>query len=523
MWAVADNSPEIVLSTLTAKYIHASFGLRYLYANMGDLYAATEMLEFDINMQVMEIAEAIVTRRPRIVGFGVYIWNVTQTAELIALLRRLQPDLIIILGGPEVSHEIDQQQIVALADYVITGEADLEFANVCRQILADQRPASRIIRATLPDVTAIVLPYDLYNVDDIAHRVIYVEASRGCPFSCEFCLSSVEAPVRQFDLGPFLDHMDRLLERGLQQFKFVDRTFNLNIRISLEILNFFLVRMRPGLFIHFEMVPDRLPDDLREIIARFPAGSLQFEVGIQTFNPDIAKNISRRQNYQRLADNLTFLRSHTGVHIHADLIAGLPGETLESFADGFDQLIHLAPQEIQIGILKRLRGTPITRHDQTWGMVYAPAPPYEILYNKSLDFATLQRLRRFSRYWDLVGNSGNFSHTIPQFWASSDASPFYAFMAFSDWLYATIKSTSRISLTRLTRLIFEYLTKIKGLSNETIARSLIIDYQQGGRRDTPDYLRPFSEEKTSVRSVRQSARGALPKRQSRHSDTSTKS
>ena len=167
------------------------------------------------------------------------------------------------------------------------------------------------------------------------------------------------------------------------------------------------------------MIPDRLPESLREIIARFPPGALQFEVGIQTFNEEVSQLISRRQNYEKLADNFHFLRRETGVHIHADLIVGLPGETLESFAAGFDRLIALGPQEIQVGILKRLRGTPIVRHDAEWQMVYNPHPPYEILQNKLIDFATMQRLRRFARYWDLVGNSGNFIETTPLIWSKS--------------------------------------------------------------------------------------------------------
>ena len=167
------------------------------------------------------------------------------------------------------------------------------------------------------------------------------------------------------------------------------------------------------------MVPDRLPAALREVIARFPPGALQFEVGVQTFNAEVAERIARRQDYERLEDNFRFLRGQTGVHIHADLIAGLPGESLESFAAGFDRLIALGPHEIQVGILKRLRGTPIVRHDAEWQMVYNPHPPYEILQNRLIDFATMQKLRRFARYWDLVGNSGNFVETTPLIWSNA--------------------------------------------------------------------------------------------------------
>jgi radical SAM superfamily enzyme YgiQ (UPF0313 family) len=339
--------PDIVLATLNAKYIHAGFGLRYLLANLGELRPRAALAEFVVKQRPLEIAERILALEPRIVGLGVYIWNVAPTTELVALLKKIRPDLVVILGGPEVSYETDQQEIVRLADHTITGEGDLAFAEVCRAILAGQPPAQKIIPAPLPDLARIALPYDEYTADDIAHRVIYVEASRGCPFECEFCLSSLDIPVRQFPLEPFLAALDRLLARGVLHFKFVDRTFNLNLAVSRRILGFFLERLRPGLFLHFEMIPDRLPAELRELIGRFPPGSLQLEVGVQTFNPTVAAAISRRQDYARLEENFRFLREQTGVHLHADLIVGLPGETVESFAAGFDRLVGLRPQEIQ--------------------------------------------------------------------------------------------------------------------------------------------------------------------------------
>ena len=168
----------------------------------------------------------------------------------------------------------------------------------------------------------VVLPYEFYTDEDLRHRVIYVEASRGCPFSCEFCLSSLDVPVRNVPLDTFLAAMGRLLDRGLRQFKFVDRTFNLNLEFSRSILQFFLDRYEPGMFLHFEMIPDRLPEVLRELIRQFPAGALQFEVGVQTLDDDTAKRISRRQDVKKLAENLRSLRDETGVHVHADLIAG---------------------------------------------------------------------------------------------------------------------------------------------------------------------------------------------------------
>lgn len=479
--------PDIVLSTLNAKFIHAAFGLRYLLANLGELQPRACLVEFDINQRPLDIAEVLLAREPKIVGLGVYIWNVAETTELVATLKRLQPDITIILGGPEVSHETAQQEIVRLADYVITGEADLKFAEVCDQLLRGESPTTKIIPAPLPEMSRLRLPYELYTDDDLAHRVLYVEASRGCPFTCEFCLSSLDVPVRAVELAAFLAALDRLLARGAKQFKFVDRTFNLNLNTGRAILEFLLARFEPGMFFHFEMVPDRLPEGLRELVKRFPPGALQFEVGIQTFNEEVAGLISRRQNYERLADNLRFLRAETGVHVHADLIAGLPGESLESFGAGFDRLIALGPQEIQVGILKRLRGTPIVRHDVEWAMAYAAHPPYEILQTRLIPFADLQRLRRFARYWDLVGNSGNFVETTPLLWRK-DGSPFAGFLRWSDWLFAKTGRTHGVALVRLMELLLEFLTTEAGVETGTAQRALLNDYRRGGHGDTPKFL-----------------------------------
>jgi radical SAM superfamily enzyme YgiQ (UPF0313 family) len=524
---------EIVLTTLNAKYIHAAFGLRYLMANLGELRSRACLIEFDINQRPLDIAEVLLAQNPKIVGFGVYIWNVARTTEAIAAVKRIRPEVIVILGGPEVSYETEEQAIVQIADYVITGEADLKFAEVCKQLLEGRAgsplptaplstnerrarsdaPYLKIIPAELPDFSQLLLPYEFYTDEDIAHRVIYVEASRGCPFTCEFCLSSLDIPVRQVPLAALLDELQRLLKRGVKQFKFVDRTFNLNVNVSRPILEVFLERYEPGHFFHFEMIPDRLPEALREVIARFPRGALQFEVGVQTFNEDVGALIKRRQNYQRLEDNFHFLREQTGVHIHADLIVGLPGESVESFAAGFDRLVALRPQEIQVGILKRLRGTPIVRHDVEWQMVYNSDAPYEILQNRLIDFATMQKLRRFARYWDLVGNSGNFVETVPLLWVTG--SPFAAFMDWSQWLHGRVGRTESIALLRLMELLFEYLTRERRHNATEVAERLARDYQRGGRTEQPPFLKPYLPAQP-LRVSKPRRTPSLPKRQARH-------
>ncbi len=496
---------SILLTTLNARYTHASLGLRYLLANMGPLQDQTRIQEFVTGAKTADLVERILAHAPRIVGFGVYIWNVEETTRLVAMLKRVAPAVKIILGGPEVSHETGEQEIVGLADYVITGWGDVTFPKLCGEILNGPKPLMKIHAGVQPPMDAIALPYALYNDDDIANRTLYVEASRGCPFKCEFCLSSLDKTAWPFPLDAFLAEMEAMYVRGARLFKFVDRTFNLNVKTSLRIMDFFLDKIAQypddPIYAHFELVPDHLPDALKDTIAKFPAGALQFEIGIQSFNPEVQALVSRRQNNEKAAENIRWLTQHATAHLHVDLIAGLPGEDVASFARGFDQLVGLGAEEIQFGILKRLRGTPIIRHTEAFGMVYDPYPPYTVLATDKIDFATMQRLVRFARYWDLVANSGRFANTTPVLLGEA---PFDNFMAFSDWIYTRTDATHRIALDRLAKLVAEYL-QVRGMAAGEAASLLASDY--AGKVDAPA---------RAPQAVPDTARAVAPSRQARH-------
>jgi radical SAM superfamily enzyme YgiQ (UPF0313 family) len=466
----------ILLATLNARYTHASLGLRYLLANMGDLQDATRLHEFVIGAKTTDVVERVLAHKPRIVGFGVYIWNVEETTRAVALLKRIAPQVTVVLGGPEVSHETEAQPIVQLADYVVTGWGDVTFPTLCRQILDGPQPLMKIHAGVQPPMNDIRLPYAFYTDQDIARRTLYVEASRGCPFKCEFCLSSLDKTAWPFDLDAFMDEMEALHVRGARLFKFVDRTFNLNIKASLRIMQFFLDKLAAHpddpVFAHFEVVPDHLPDALKEAIGRFPPGTLQLEIGIQSFNPEVQATISRKQDNDKAAANLRWLCEQSHAHLHVDLIAGLPGEDMDSFARGFDQLVAIHPDEIQFGILKRLRGTPVIRHTNAYGLVFDPYPPYTILANDCIDFPDMQRLVRFARYWDMIANSGRFAHTLPV--VLGDA-PFANFMTLSDWIYAKTDATHRIALDRLAALVGEWL-RMRGHDASDVAALIDSDY-----------------------------------------------
>ena len=517
VFSALTDSPSVILATLNAKYIHASLGLRYLLANMGDLRSQTVLREFGIARAPQAIVDELLGTlgepapgAVQIIGLGVYIWNVSQTTEVVRRLKAARPGLRIVLGGPEVSHEVDEQVIVRLADFVITGWGDLSFARLCRALLHGPQPLMKIIPGEQPPLDQIALPYAEYTAADLAHRLLYVEASRGCPFKCEFCLSSIDKTAWAFDLDAFLAEMQGLYARGARNFKFVDRTFNLKIDASVRILQFFLDRLpAPGasdasgeLFVHFEVIPDHLPERLKQMIARFPPGVLQFEVGVQSFNVEVQQRISRRQDNEKTEANLRWLMAASHAHLHADLIFGLPGESLESFAAGFDRLHALGPHEIQLGILKRLRGTPIARHSEAFAIVYDPQPPYTVQSTEAVDAATLQRFTRFSRYWDLVANSGRFTHSLALLLAAggrapventpdaraTSPSPFYAFLAFADWLWRTSGQTSGLTPEALVDALFDYLATERGLHADTLRQTLLADYLASGARASPRAL-----------------------------------
>ncbi|MDZ8118080.1 B12-binding domain-containing radical SAM protein [Pontiella agarivorans] len=528
---------EILFVAFNARYAHTAFGARYLLANMGDLKPRSELLEFDLQVQPRIAVEKILAHDPEIIGIGCYIWNIDLVTKVAALLKAIRPDIQLILGGPEISYETEQQEIFRYADHVICGEGEIELPKLCRELLGRQAaspPRNEIIQAEPVDVSKIELPYDLYSDEDIKHRAIYVEASRGCPFQCEYCMSSLDPCVRYFPEEKLFSAFGKLLDRGALNFKFVDRSFNIDIRFALKVLDFFKTRYQPGMMLHFEIIPSHLPDELMDAVKDCPPGMLQFEIGIQTFNEAVAHRIQRPLDIEKIENNMRRLRTETGVHIHSDLIAGLPGEDLESFEHGFSRLLALNPQEIQLGILKRLRGAPIDRHSKDWNMVYSPHAPYDILSTRSVSFKNMQRLNRFARYWNLVVNNGQFIETAPLLWTagrraacdtapnapqssaqpetpvpqaarllpSNGNSPFADFMHFSDWLYAKTNTTGNLHVIRLAKLLLEFLTQEKGLAEKDVAEALWNDYQRGNRPDVPGFLKKFGFEKRDTTEVK---------------------
>lgn len=500
---------SILLTTLNARYAHTALGLRYLFANLGELQSSAKIIEFTINEQIQSIAEDLLKYTPRIIGIGVYIWNASETAQLIEVIKKVSPETIIVLGGPEAGH-LPHRVDFSRADYIISGEGEVAFYELCKRIFADDAPEEHFIKAALPDLKTIRLPYSAYSDEDVAHRYIYVEASRGCPFECEFCLSSVDEKVRNFPLDTLLEEFEILWQRGARSFKFIDRTFNLNMTFANRVMDFFLSK-EPPYFAHFEVIPDHFPDVLKSKIALFPPGSLQLEIGIQTLDPVIAKGINRPLKLDKIFDNLKFLENETSAHMHLDLIVGLPGETLEGFGRNLDILCSLTHSEIQIGILKNLSGTTLSRHDKEHGMLYSDTPPYDILQNHCLSFMQIQKMKRFARFWDIFYNSGSFPSSVQLLW--SEGKVFNGFYTFSEWIYTQTLSTWKISLERQIALLHAYLAERHDI--RIIEKALIEDLSKRPEKTVPFFLRQSASEKKNKDNR------VTPKRQSKRTSPSS--
>ncbi len=417
--------PDILLSTINATWVHPSLALRLLKANLGPLADRCDILEFTLRQPYEHRLNAIMEAHPSLLGLSVSIWNHRATLELLRDLRGRWREAglaapLVVLGGPEVSHLAEDAPLLHEADVVIRGEGEVAFRTLCEDLhgadtaLAPELPRPLLLDAEPVNPAILTRGYGLYSDEDLGRKHVYVESCRGCPYGCEFCLSSLDRGVRYFPLQEFLADLDALIARGARMIKFLDRSFNVDLGRAMAILDFLLPRVRRSqeegraITVHFELVPHRMSDALMERLSLFPPGSLRVEMGIQTLNAEVASLVSRSGGCDAALEAVGRLGEETSAMVHADLIVGLPGETAESFARGFDLLYSRAPGEIQVGILKKLPGTPLARHDEPFAMRYSPDPPYEVLSTSTIDLEEMNRLKRFARFWELIANRGRF-------------------------------------------------------------------------------------------------------------------
>ncbi|WP_415318870.1 B12-binding domain-containing radical SAM protein [Clostridium perfringens] len=416
---------KILLTAINSKYIHSNLAVRYLKAFTKDLDFQGDIKEFSINDRVENILEGIIEEKPDVVAFSCYIWNMEFVNRLAELIKLVDPNIEILYGGPEVSYEGKEFLENHPGEYVIVGEGEKTFREFVLYKLGEgkiedikglnyKRDGKVFENSKRPemDMNELVFPYT-YE-EDINNKIVYYEASRGCPFKCKYCLSSVMHGVRFLDVERVKKELKYFMERGLKLVKFVDRTFNCNREYTVELLKYLSEQDTETRF-HFEVAADLLTAEQIEILNNAPKGRFQLEVGVQTTNNEVLHNINRYITYENIKEKVLKVASGKNVMQHLDLIAGLPGEDLESFKKSFNDVHAIRPDEIQLGFLKLLKGSSMREEAEKWGIVYSPYAPYEIIRSKDISYEELLLLKKVEAMVDKYYNSCKFNNVIKFF------------------------------------------------------------------------------------------------------------
>ncbi|TVY09746.1 B12-binding domain-containing radical SAM protein [Paenibacillus cremeus] len=439
---------NIVLSTLNAKFIHTSLALRYLKSYSQQDFPGIQIAEYTIKDPAMNIVSDLYQRKPELVGFSCYIWNIEETIVVIGMLKKIMPELIIVLGGPEVSYDTEYwMNRLPEVDFIVTGEGEETFHHLLTELKGDRAFYSVFGMAYRKDGrTVITPPRPKLKLDDIptphrfaedlpslANRVVYFETSRGCPFSCQFCLSSIEVGVRYFDMERTKSDLLYLIRSGAKLIKFVDRTFNIKRDYAMEIFEF-LIQNHSGCVFQFEITADIMRPEVLDYLAEHaPAGTFRFEIGVQSTNDLTNSLVKRRQNFTKLTRTVTKVKESGKIDQHLDLIAGLPEEDYGSFRKTFNDVFELGPEELQLGFLKMLRGTGMRQDAEKYGYIYMDHAPYEILGNSILPFSDLVRIKRVEDVLEKYWNAHRLDHTVSYLIKYEFATAFDFFQEFGDF------------------------------------------------------------------------------------------
>ena len=417
---------KTILTTLNAKYIHTSLALRWLYVANKENFDIT-FSEYVIKEDVRKIAYELLSSDPDIIGIGIYIWNVNKSIELISALKSLKPELIIIAGGPEVSYEpeyfLDNYQI----DFIISGEGEFVLGELLSVLenkngspiniesVSYKNNINKIAaKADLEKLAALPSPYMLeVDVEDRKNRLVYFETSRGCPYQCGYCLSSLEKGVRYFPMQYITDNLKYLIKNNARQVKFLDRTFNLNKNHTKDIFHFLIEQHKPGLSFQFEIYAELLDKEIIDYLnEKLAPHYFRFEIGIQSTYEPTNKAVNRSQDFKLLADNTRKIMAGGKIDLHLDLIAGLPYETFDRFKKSFNDVFALHAKEVQLGFLKMLRGTALRNNAELYGYKHDENAPYEIKYNNDITTAEIKRIHAVEHALEKYWNSGKFKRTM---------------------------------------------------------------------------------------------------------------
>ena len=433
---------KIVLTAINAKYIHSNLAVYCLRAFAKPYKDEIEIAEYTINPQVDDILIDLYNKKPDVLCFSCYIWNLSYVEEIIREVKKIFPELPIWVGGPEVSYDAkDVLERLPEVTGVTFGEGEETFLELMEYYHGEGKELKDIKGIAYRDeekqiqvnewrktIDLSTVPFVYQDMADFKNKIIYYESSRGCPFSCSYCLSSVDKCLRFRDIELVKQELKFFIDEEVPQVKFVDRTFNCKHSHAMEIWRFLMEHDKGITNFHFEVAADLLNEEELELISQMRPGLIQLEIGVQSTNYETIKEIKRTMKFEEVARIVKQINKGGNVHQHLDLIAGLPYEDLATFQKSFDDVYRLYPEQLQLGFLKLLKGSYIEEMKENYGLVYKSRPPYEVLYTNWLSYEDVLTLKSVEEMVEVYYNSGQFAYTLKQL-EKEFASPFELYLA----------------------------------------------------------------------------------------------
>lgn len=475
---------KTLLIGINAKFIHSNLAIRYIKKyydateQLAEFESPLELVEYSINQHLDYILTEIIEKNPQVVTFSCYLWNIEMVRKLSGELKKILPEITIVYGGPEVSYTSTSELEETLSvDYIINGEGEETFHQLmgCLNGYHDLPKVGLTYRSPdgiveLPpsnglDMGDIPFPYD-NELTDLDNRILYYETSRGCPFNCQYCLSSIEKGVRFRPMNMVEEELQFFLDKKVRQVKFVDRTFNTRQDHALAIMNYIIEHDNGVTNFHFEVAPELLKDGFIECLSKARKGLFQLEIGVQTINEETLSLIKRKNVLPLITDAVERVHNLGNTHMHLDLIAGLPAEDYESFERSFDYVYGLRPHQLQLGFLKVLKGSGMMELKEAYGIVHRDYPPYQVLKTGVLSFSQLKLLNMVEEMVEIFYNSGQFRTTMEAYMKGFES----AFKGYEklalEWMDRDLHHTSNNKLA-----LYQFLYDVTGDGDR-----LILDY-----------------------------------------------
>ncbi len=503
---------KALITTLNSKFIHSSLSIRYLKSHCKNYIKDITVQEYTINQNVDFIAGEIFKQKADVIAFSCYIWNIKNILEIAKILKIVNPNLIIILGGPEVS--FDCEKILKKYDFInfiIYGEGEETFKELLIKLnkgfkefndirgiayrdIKHQKIIKNPLRPLICNLDTINTPFN-DNLDVYKNKIVYYESSRGCPFNCKFCLSSTISGVRFFSLERVKKDLSLLISAGVKQVKFVDRTFNSKKDYALEIMKYLIEETKKSkslINFHFEVTAHLLHKDILDFLETVPEGLFQFEIGIQSTNPKTIKAINRTTNIDKISQVVKKIKSYKNIHQHLDLIAGLPYEDYNTFRKSFNDVYNMDGDKLQLGFLKLLKGSELRTNKDDFGYKFADTPPYEVLENSYISYDEILRLKIIEELVEGYGNKAAFRNTIKFIITNFYNSPIDFYEEFSIYWESKEYHIRHHSEKGLYKKIFEFYNDKVSINMEVFTEILKFDFlYNSNNSNLPNYLQSF--------------------------------